>query len=34
MLSGSGTMVIGVRMYGLKREGVNCLKGVFANFLS
>ena len=21
-----------VRVYGLKREGVNCLRGIFANF--
>jgi len=25
-------MVVNVRIYGLKREGVNCLRGIFANF--
>jgi len=32
--SGSDDRALGVRMYGLKREGggVNCLRGIFANF--
>jgi len=25
-------MMVNVRIYGIKQEGVNCLKGVFENF--